>query len=448
MAVIGQSHSGKSTLAGRLLHDCNEVTKDEMDNIKKQMQEEGKSCSPYSWIMDESKKEREFGHSINLSFCTLETIRYSVTLIDTPGHSHKGKDHMKNMIMGVALADCAVLVVSAFKDEFEKGMTNSQISVEHATIAHKMGLEKIIVVVNKMDATVPKYSEDRYKEIKDKVMDLLIRIGFKQSNVYIIPTSGVDGENLIEDSKNLSWLTKKLFSPNNCLNSVTTLINAIDAIEIDPKPISLPLRVVIYVVFDTNKNNRDLKGGAKVCGRIQYGIIKQGMQIIIAPTNKTAAIKLIKKNHMEVEVATAGDMVHLQISDAAPTDILPGHIISDAINKPAKQCKSFTAQITFTDKRKYSNDINEGFKVQVHCHAVYFSCTLQKIYKKIDVNTGEIIDDNPKSIKGEETVIVEMVPIEEKAICIEIFNEFPSLSRFVIRKSNKLIGHGKVTHIQ
>ena len=204
MVVIGQSHSGKSTLAGRLLHDCNEVTKDEMDNIKKQMQEDGKTCSPYSWIMDESKKERDLGHSIILSFGTLETIRSSITLIDTPGHSHKEKDHMKNMIMGVAIADCAVLVVSAFKDEFEKGMTNSQISVEHATIAHKMGLEKIIVVVNKMDATVPKYSEDRYKEIKDKVMDLFISIGYKQSNVYIIPTSGVDGENLIEDSKNLS----------------------------------------------------------------------------------------------------------------------------------------------------------------------------------------------------------------------------------------------------
>ena len=279
-------------------------------------------------------------------------------------------------------------------------------------------------------------------------MDLFISIGYKQSNVYIIPTSGVDGENLIEDSKNLSWLTKKLFSPNNCLNSVTTLINAIDAIEIDPKPISLPLRIVIYVVFDTKKDNRALKGGAKVCGRIQYGIIKRGMQITIAPTNKTAAIKLIKKNHMEVEVATAGDMVHLQISDVSPTDILPGHIISDASNKPAKQCKSFTSQITFTDKRKYSNDINEGFKFQVHCHAVYFSCTLQKIYKKIDVNTGETIDDNPKSIKGEETVIVEMVPAVQKAICIEKFDEFPSLSRFVVRKSNKLIGYGKITHIE
>ena len=66
------------------------------------------------------------------------------------------------------------------------------------------------------------------------------------------------------------------------------------------------------------------------------------MWIDIAPINKTSTIKLIKKNKIEVKHATAGDMVTLKISDIFPKDVLPGHVISDTSNRPAKQCKSFS----------------------------------------------------------------------------------------------------------
>ena len=100
-----------------------------------------------------------------------------------------------------------------------------------------------------------------------------------------------------------------------------------------------------------NKNDQKChKNEAKVCGRIQYGILTQGMSIRIAPINKTSTIKFIKKNKKEVKHATAGDMVTLTISDILPKDVLPGYVISDTSNRPAKQCKSFTCQITISNE--------------------------------------------------------------------------------------------------
>jgi len=322
---------------------------------------------------------------------------------------------------------------------------------EHAIIARNMGLENIITVVNKMDTTVPPFSKDRHAIIKNQVMELLRTIGYEQSNIYVIPASSTSGDNLIADSENFSWLSEEivaqqqLFSSNNGLNSVTTLINAIDAIEIKQKPINMPLRIVIYLVMDTKNDQKCHKNEAKVCGRIQYGILTQGMSIHIAPINKTSTIKFIKKNKKEVKHATAGDMVTLKISDILPKDVLPGHVISDTSNRPAKQCKSFTCRITITNQ---PFPIVEGLEVLVHCHAAYALCKIRKICKTIDVHTGDTIDDEPKSIKKEETAIVQMVPLKEKAICVEMCDEFLSLSRIIIRKSHELLGFGKITHVQ
>ena len=391
------------------------------------------------------KQERESGHSIDLSVKKLETRRSFVTMIDSPGCSHKSIDHTKNMIVGVSLADCAILVVSALGDDFEKGMHENKITRDHALIAHRMGVEKIIVVINKMDETDPEYSEKRYVEIKNQVAEQLTRIGFEQSNLIIIPVSGLNGDNLIEDSKKLSWLTEKLLTSLSLPerpSSITTLIDAIDAIKIPEKEIKIPLRVLIYLVFETKKKSMCQKTGSKLCGRIVSGILKRGQEINISPINTNSIIKSIKKNKEEVDIATAGDVVQLHIPDVLPINILPGYVLSDRNDRPAKQCQSFTSQITIFDHPK---EIHSGYSVFIHCHAAYFPCTIQKICEKIDPNTGETVDLNPESIKNDETLIVEMVP--KKAICVEMYDDFPALARFVIRKSGKLIGFGKVTEV-
>ena len=373
----------------------------------------GKNSSPYTWITDVSKQERESGHSIDLSIKKLETRRSFVTIIDAPGCSHNSIDHVKNMIVGVSLADCAILVVSAFADDFEKGMFENKVTRDHAIIAHRMGIENMIVVINKMDATVPEYSEKRYVEIKNQVAEQLTRIGFEPSNLNFIPVSGLNGDNLIEDSKKLSWFAEKLLtslSLKEMPSSITTLIDAIDAIQIPKKEIKIPLRIVIYVVFDTKKNSTCQKSGAKICGRIVSGIIKKGLEISISPIDRSSRIKSIKKNKEEVDIAAAGDIVQLHIPDVLPINVLPGYVISDKNDRPAKQCKSFTSQISIFDHQK---EIHSGYSVFIHCHAVYFPCTIQKICKKVDPETGETIDLNPKCIKNEETLIVEMVPKKE-----------------------------------
>ena len=167
VVIIGETHSGKSTLSGRLLNECDEIESEEKSKIIEKMQEKGHSNFQYSWITDNSQNERDSGHTTSLSIRPLETIRSSMTLIDTPGYSHKDKEYKKNinMITGVSLADCAILVVSAIPDNFEKGIEDTQQIREHAIISHKMGLENIIIVVNKLDATAPPYSKNQRPKV-------------------------------------------------------------------------------------------------------------------------------------------------------------------------------------------------------------------------------------------------------------------------------------------
>ena len=49
---------------------------------------------------------------------------------------------------------------------------------QHARLLHLLGVEQIIVGVNKMDAPVVNYSEERFVEIKSEVSKMLSKIGY------------------------------------------------------------------------------------------------------------------------------------------------------------------------------------------------------------------------------------------------------------------------------
>lgn len=61
----------------------------------------------------------------------------------------------------IGQADVAILVVSAKNHEFEVGVSHEGQTREHLILAYAMGVKQLIVVVNKMDATKPAYSQVR-----------------------------------------------------------------------------------------------------------------------------------------------------------------------------------------------------------------------------------------------------------------------------------------------
>lgn len=161
---------GKSTLVGRLLYEHGEIPAHIIEEYRKQAEEKGKATFEFAWVMDRYKEERERGVTIDLAHRKFETDKYYFTIIDAPGH----RDFVKNMITGASQADAAVLVVSARDGEGVMAQTR-----EHAFLAKTLGVQQLIAVVNKMDATQPPYSQKRFEEVKQQIEKLLTPIGYR-----------------------------------------------------------------------------------------------------------------------------------------------------------------------------------------------------------------------------------------------------------------------------
>ena len=164
IVVIGHVDSGKSTTTGHLIYKCGGINNRTIEKFEKEAAEMGKGSFKYAWVLDKLKAERERGINIDTSLWKFETSKYYVTTIDAPGH----RDFIKNMITGTSQADCAVLTVAAGVGEFEAGISKNGQTREHALLAYTLGVKQLIVGVNKMDSTEPRYSQKRYVKLLRK----------------------------------------------------------------------------------------------------------------------------------------------------------------------------------------------------------------------------------------------------------------------------------------
>lgn len=451
--MLGHDHSGKSTISGHLIRKCNGIEKSLHENIEREIEETGKTTSKYSWIMDVSKSARAEGHTVCLRVKKLETSKSYVSIIDAPGYDFKqphgskiSKDHMITLITGISKADCAILVVSATAEEFENGMNENGSTENHTLVARKLGVKKLIVAVNKMDSTIPKYSKDRYEYIKDRVTGVLTNhLIFSVDDIIFIPVSGLKGANLVDVSENLSWLEGP--ATNNAVGEgpVKSLIDAIDSIKLSERSLDLPFRFVIDTVFNNKKEQTNLKKDTVVVGRVMSGIIREGTRITISPNdNLYGKVKSIRMDLENIQIASAGDNVGLQISDILPSKIKPGNVISlPRVHLRARRCQRFTAQVTMLSLR---GEIKRNYCPTIHCHTAYFPCKFHKIVKIKSPSTIEASEGNDISIKGGETAIVEIIPL--KPISVESIDTFPSLARIIIRKKGALVGYGEIKSVQ
>ncbi|GME99918.1 unnamed protein product [Ambrosiozyma monospora] len=163
--VIGHVDSGKSTMTGRLLYDLNIVDSKTLHKLTKESESIGKASFSLAWIMDQTKEERNRGITVDICQTQFETKQSSFTIIDSPGH----KDYVPQMINGVTQADLAIAIIDA--SSFESGFIADGQTKEHLTIAKSLGIEKCILLINKMD--VVGWSQDRYEEIKDQLTEFL-----------------------------------------------------------------------------------------------------------------------------------------------------------------------------------------------------------------------------------------------------------------------------------
>ena len=411
LVFVGHVDHGKSTTVGRILFDTGNIPEQEMRKLQEEAKKLGKETFGLAFVMDRMKEERERGLTIDLAHKKFDTDKYYFTIIDAPGH----RDFVKNMITGASQADAAVLVVSVSEGVMPQ-------TKEHAWLTKTLGINQLIVAVNKMDEV--KYDQAKYEEVKKQVGELLTPLGVKLDDVPFVPVNSyVDGENITKKGENMGWYTGP------------TLVEALNALKPPEKMTDKPLRMPIQDVYSITGV------GTVPVGRVETGLLKPNAKIIFQPAGVTGEVKSVEMHHEQLPQAEPGDNVGINVRGISKNDVKRGDVAGPADNPPTV-ASEFTAQIIVL---QHPSAITVGYTPVFHCHTAQVACTFTELVKKINPQSGEVLAENPDMLKTGDAAIVKLKPT--RPLVIEKASDFPPLGRFAIRDMGNTIGAGMVIDV-
>jgi elongation factor 1-alpha len=407
IVFVGHVDHGKSTTVGRLLLDTGHIEAHVIEKNEKEAKERGKAGFGFAYVMDGLKEERERGITIDVAHKEFFTPNYYFTVIDAPGH----RDFVKNMITGTSQADAAVLCVAA------NDGVNAQ-TKEHAFLARVLGVDQLIVNINKMDISGVDHSETRYNEVKAEVSGLLQMAGYKTTDMNFIPCSAFDGDNIFNKSGKMSWY------------SGPTLFEAIDSINLPPKPVDRPLRLPIQDVYKISGI------GTVPVGKIETGVLHAGKTVMFNPSQMSAEVKSIEMHHTNVEKAEPGDNVGFNVRGLSATDIRRGDVAGYMDNEPSfiRHDETFVGQIQLMDIPKA---VGVGYTPVFHAHTAQVAVRFVDLLEKIK---GGEKTPNPPFLQTGDAALIRFAPT--KPMALETNDDFPELSRFAIRDMGKTVAAG------
>ena len=295
---------------------------------------------------------------------------------------------------------------------------------EHLILAKTMGIDQIIVAVNKMDATQPPYDQKRYEQIKAILSKFMKGLGYDPSKIPFVPVSAWTGENLIERSPNMPWYNGP------------TIVEALDQLQPPRKPIDKPLRIPIQNVYSITGV------GTVPVGRVETGVLKVGDKVVFMPPGVVGEVRSIEMHHQSIEKAEPGDNIGFNVRGVSKKDIKRGDVAGHPDNPPTV-VEEFTARIFVI---WHPTAITIGYTPVIHAHTASVAARITEIIAKLDPRTGQIVEKNPSFIKQGEAAIVKFKPI--KPMVIEKYSEFPQLGRFAMRDMGKTIGIGVVVDLK
>ncbi len=415
LVFIGHVDHGKSTTIGRLLYELGEVDDRTIQKLKEEAEKLGKATFEFAYVMDRLKEERKRGLTIDISHTKLETQKYFFTIIDAPGH----KDFIKNMITGASQADAAVLVVDV-EERDEKGGLMPQ-TKEHIFLARTLGIQQIIVAINKMDKV--NYDQKKFEETKELVSKLLKMVGYKDEQIIFVPISALHGENVVKKSEKMAWWNGP------------TLVEAIDMLKPPEKPVHLPLRIPIQDVYSITGV------GTVPVGRVETGVLKVGDKVIFEPPGITGEVKSIEMHHQPIQEAKPGDNIGFNVRGVSKKDLRRGDVCGHP-DKPPTVAKEFTAQIIVL---QHPTAITVGYTPVFHAHTAQVACKITELISKLDPRTGNIVEKNPTFLKTGDAGVIRVQPT--KPMVIEKVKEIPQLGRFAIRDMGMTIAAGVVIDV-
>jgi len=382
------------------------LTDQELRKLKDKAKEFKKETFEFAFVMDQLKEERERGVTIDLMYKPIVTDKFYFTVIDCPGH----RDFIKNMITGASQADAAILVVSA-KDGIQEQ------TKEHMYLAKVLGIQQILVAVNKMDAV--NYDEATFKKVKDEVSKLLETLGYKLDKVPFVPVSAYVGDNIAKKSTNMGWYKGEIL-----LDAMNNTIKAV------ARPVDKPLRLPVQDVYTITGV------GTVPVGRVETGVLKPNDKVVFMPSGAAGEVKSVEMHHKQLDKAEPGDNVGFNVRGLEKKSIKRGDVLGHPDNPPTV-VKEFTGQIIVL---QHPTVITKGYTPVFHISTSHVAGKITEIVKKIDPKTGAEIAKNPDMLKSGDAAVIKVQPMSP--VSIEKQADFPQMAKFAIRDMGKTVAAG------
>lgn len=378
VGTIGHVDHGKTTLTAAI---TKYLAKKKMAKVKS-----------YEDI-DNAPEERKRGITINSAHVEYSTVNRHYGHTDCPGHA----DYIKNMITGASQMEGAILVVAATDGPMPQ-------TREHLILAKQIGIDKIVVYLNKVDVA----DKETVELVEMELRELLSEIGFDGENTPIIQGSALYA---LEDRE-----------PELGVQSIEKLLQAVDDY------IPTPVRALDKPFLMPIEHVHSIPGRGTVCtGRLETGILKKGTECEVVGLEKyvKSTITGIEMFHKSLEEAHAGDSLGMLLRGVKRDEIRRGMVVG-----PVGLCKAndqFEAQLYLLKKEEGGRN-----KPLLTTMGVILYC------RTTDISTQIVMKDKDMLVGGEDAAVILKL---RKPIVAE------QGLRFTIRDKGITLGTGVITSV-
>jgi bifunctional enzyme CysN/CysC len=347
--TCGSVDDGKSTLIGRLLHDCALIFDDQLEALERESRRFGTTGGDidFSLLLDGLEDERQQRVTIDVAYRFFATPARSFVVADTPGH----EQYTRNMATGASTCDLAVILVDA-----RNGIVAQ--TRRHAFICALLGIRHLVLAVNKMDLVG--FDERRFDEIEADFLRFAAGLG--ELEIRAIPLSALTGDNVTRRSDTMPW------------HRGPTLLEHLELVEVARSADAGRFRFPVQWV---NRPNAEFRG---LSGTVVSGSIAPGDLVLVAGTGRSARVRDIVTFDGALDRAGPGDAVTLRLAD--DIDVARGDLLADP-RDPPEFVDQFAAHVIWMSEHRMVP--GRSYLLKIGTRTV--PATITALKHRIDINT-------------------------------------------------------------
>ncbi len=403
LSTAGSVDDGKSTLIGRLLYDSNGVYEDQLASVAKSPVNRSSGAFDLALLTDGLRAEREQGITIDVAYRYFSTPKRKFIIADTPGH----EQYTRNMATGASTANLAIILVDARNGVLPQ-------SRRHAFIASLLGIQHIVVAVNKMDLV--EYSEEVFNKICAEFADYASRL--QAPDLHFIPISALNGDNVVAKSRHMPW-----FEGSSLLHYLETVHIASDR---NLTEFRFPVQYVV-------RPDLNFRGYA---GQVASGIVKPGDPVTVLPSGRTSRVKSIVTYEGELSCAFPPMSVTLCLEDEI--DISRGDMLVPPSHQP-HVVRRLDARLVWMNERKL--EIGHGYLLKHATQTV--RATVDTVRYRVNINT---LEKEPGAELGLNDIGAVVIQAQKPIFC-DPYRRNRTIGSFILidPMTNATVGAGMIT---